>query len=249
MLARYVQLSAVVMVVALVTGFLVHHFAGTTSYTTACHFQMALPATSQVPSTDVLVFNRRVALDEVFRAPLGTVFAKAARDTGLPGSTIAGSQQVLPDSDSSFSVDVTYGDPTTAVKIANALCNRYVQQLTTDVNSELTSESSTWRGRLQNLQAQLDGLNRAAGRKPTALYFRNRQALTTALNRVSNFLALSLSSPQYEISVLAPAAGAALHSTKPAVGKSLIVAAGAGLLASFLLILAIETARGRREES
>jgi hypothetical protein len=249
MLSRYLQLSALVIVVALATGYVVHRVAGHTDFSTGCQFQMALPATSTVPTTDVLVFNRRVALDAIDRAPVTEIFTATARETGIAAGTIASAQQILPASDSSFNAVVTYSDAAGAVKIANSLCNHYVQQLTSQVTADFAAEAASWRGRLRYLQSQLDGLNRSAGAKPTALYFRQREALLAAIDRTKNFLAVTYTTPQYNISVLAPAVGAASHNTKPSLSKSLIIAAASGLLASFLIILAIETARGRREES
>jgi hypothetical protein len=248
MFARYVQISAVVIVVALATGYVVHRVAGTSNFTAACQFQLALPVTSTVPSSDILVFNRRQALDEIDRAELTSVWAAVAKDTGVAQGDVAAAQSIQPASDSSFDVLVTYSAGDRAVKLANSLCRRYVKQLTGQVSAEQANETSGLRAQLRQLDSSFVALNKSAGHHVTPLYLEERSAIVGAIDRTKQLLIVAYSLPPDNISVLSTANAASPHTTKPSLSKSLIVAAAAGLLASFLLVLTIETARGRRDE-
>jgi hypothetical protein len=251
MIGRYSVLTAIFVAVALATGVVVHVVSGTTTYKAGCEFQMALPATASstaVASTDVLVYNRRAALDEISRAPTQRIFAAASKATGIPAGAIGASQQVVAASDSSLTVFSTYSNPADAVKIANALCTSYVNELRKQVKAEFTAEGDQMRAQLRRLVTQSRALVRSAKRHLTQLDFHQTDYLDQAIARTKQFLAVTESTPRFTISKLHPATGASSHSTKPSLSKSLIVSAAVGLLVSFLLILLLETLRGRREQ-
>ena len=257
MLARYFQISVIVIAVALATGYIVHRVAGSNNYNASCQFQLALPVTSTLPSSDILVFNRRQALDEIQKSELQQVWAGVSKDTGMSVGEIAGDSAVEPASDSSFAVIVTNASASGAVTLANALCKQYVKTLTKQVAGERDNEARGLRERLRYLEGRYVALHQDAIRQahagghsslPLPLYLQERGAILGAISHVKQYLIVTYSLPPYDISVISPSAGAAQHTTKPTLSKSLIVAGAAGLLACFLLILALETARGRPRE-
>lgn len=248
MVTRYAMLTGLVVVVALAAGAIVHKVAGHSTYTASCDFQLALPSTSTAPSSDILVFNRRQADDEIARAQLGKVWDAVSRETGVPAEDVASDQSVAQVSDSSFRVTVTNPDATAVVKVANALCGQYVRQLTGQVQAEQSNEVSGLRNQISGLEHQLQGLQGATRNGASAAQQIQAAAITNATKRAEYVLALALSLPPDNISVLSRASDAFPKSTKPSLSKALIIAAAAGLLASFLLILAVETTRGHRLE-
>lgn len=251
MIGRYSVLTAIVVVVALVTGVIVHVVSGTTTYKAVCQFQLALPATAastNVASSDVLAYNRRVVKDEIARVPTRPILDAAAKKTGISPATIAASQLVVPASDSTVAVVATYSNWAKTIALANVLCRNYVSQVRKQMQADFTSESRQLRNRLRSLLAQQRALGRAAKRSATPLAFHQNDYLNQAITRAKQFLAVTYGSPQFSVSLLQPALSAETHSTKPSLAKSLIVSAAAGLLLSFLLILLLETLRGRNEE-
>jgi hypothetical protein len=248
MITRYAIISGLIVAVALATGLVVHLVAGSSKYIADCEFQVALPSTSTVPSSDILVFNRRQAEDELARAQLGKVYEAVAKETGVSAGTVAAGQKVIQVSDSSFRVTATTTDAGAAPKVANALCRQYVAQLTSQVQGEQSNEIDGLRSQISSLERQLGGLKpgRRGGFSPAQQV--ERSATINAILRSRDILTASLSLPPDNISLLSPAIGAAPNSTKPTLSKALIVAAAAGLLASFLLILVAEAIRGRETE-
>jgi hypothetical protein len=248
LITRYAIISGLIVAVALAAGLVVHLVAGSTKYIASCEFQVALPSTSTVPSSDILVFNRRQAADELARAQLERVWEAVAKETGVSAGTVAAGEKVVQASDSSFRVAATTTDAGSAPKVANALCRQYVSQLTSQVHDEQSNEIDGLRSQIASLERQLGKLKPSgpAGFSPAQQV--ERSAIINAIARSRDILTASLSLPPDNISLLSPAAGAAPNSTKPTLSKALIVAAAAGLLASFLLILVIEAVRGRETE-
>lgn len=242
------MLTAVVVAVALAVGAVVHEVAGTTKYASTCQFQLALPLSSTQPTQDVLAFNRRQAADEIARAELGTVFARAARQSGVPVGEVASDQTIVQASDSSFDLRATTSDPSSAVKLANALCTGYVRQLSAQLQNEQTAEVNGLRSQIRVLQRRLDSLVKQYGIHPAPPTSTYETATKAAISRNSYLLTIALSIPPYNISVLSSAQGASSHSSKPSWSKALIIAAAAGLLLSFLLILVFETVSKRPAE-
>lgn len=248
MITRYAMLTVFVVAIALVIGTIAHKAIGSSTYSASSDFQLALPSTSTVPSTDILVFNRRQANDEIERAQLGKVWDAVGKKTKVPASEVAADQSVTQVSDSSFSVNVTNRDPYTAIKLANALCDQYVTQLTSQVQAEQTNEVNGLRGEITNLEHQLHALSTTAGGNFTSAQQVEHAALIGAISRNEQILVVALSLPPDNISVLSRADDAFPKSTKPSLSKALIIAAAAGLLLSFLLILAVETTKSGRLE-
>ena len=248
MITRYVTLTGFVLAVALLAGLAVHAAVGHSTYSASCDFQLALPSTSTVPSTDILVFNRRQADDEIARAQLGKVWDAVGRQTKVAPSVVAADQSVTQVSDSSFRVNVTNPDGHAAIRVANALCDQYVSQLTSQVQAEQSAEVSGLRSQISSLDHQLSAVKAGAGGSFTPAQRIERAALIGATQRNEQVLIVALSLPPDNISVLSRASDAFPKSTKPSRSKTLIIAAAAGLLASFLLILLLETTRGRQLE-
>jgi hypothetical protein len=245
MTLRYVMLTVVVIVVALAAGFVVHKTDGHEEYQSSCQFQLALPSTATQPSSDILVFNRRQAVDELEQAGLGPVFTNAAKTSGISAGELSVDSSVGVASDSSFNLTTSTRDPALAVRMANALCTAYVGELRTLMGSSVNSEASGLRDEIDNLEGQLDASVHKYGIHTTGAVNVNQVALENAISRARQYLTFTISQPPYAISVLAPAIGWTSRSTKPSASKSLIVAAAAGLLLSFLLILAVESLRRR----
>jgi capsular polysaccharide biosynthesis protein len=248
MFTRYAMLTGLVVVVALAAGVIVHEAVGHTTYAASCDFQLALPSTATVPSSDILAFNRRQANDEIARAQLGKVWDAVGRKTKVPPSEVAADQSVTQVSDSSFSVNVTNPDPYVAIRLANALCDQYVTQLSSQVQAEQSNEVNGLRSQIAHLEHQLHAPSAGAGRNLTPAQQVERATLTGAIQRNEQVLVVALSLPPDNISVLSRASDVSAKSTKPSLSKSLIIAAAAGLLASFLVILAVDASSGRRLE-
>jgi uncharacterized protein involved in exopolysaccharide biosynthesis len=249
MITRYAIISGLIVAVALVAGLVVHLVAGSSKYAASCEFQLALPSTSTVPSSDILVFNRRQAQDELARAQLERVWEAVGKDTGVSPSSVAADQKVSQVSDSSFRLTATTTTADSATKVATSLCRQYVSKLSLQVHNEQNNEINGLRDQIGRLEAQLGHLTPKGPRHrflPAQQV--QRSALINAIARSRDLLTASLSLPPDNISVLSPALGAGLTSTKPSLSKALIIAAAAGLLASFLLILVIEAVRGGRAE-
>jgi hypothetical protein len=239
------MLTALVVAVALAVGALVHKVSGSTKYVATCQFELALPFSSTQPTVDILAFNRRQAADELARAQLSSVFARAAAAAGVPVSEAAGDESITEVSDSSFSLSAKTSSPGTAVKLANALCQGYVTQLQGQLHGELTAEQDGLRSQITALERKLTGLVRRYGIHPRPDILEQEQATKTAISRNRDFLVVALSQPPYHVALLSSARGAAAKSTKPSLSKSLIIAAAAGLLLSFALILVLEFVRKR----
>jgi capsular polysaccharide biosynthesis protein len=249
MITRYAILTGLIVAVALVTGVIVHLVAGSTKYVASCEFQLALPSTSTAPSSDILVFNRRQAADELARAQLERVWSAVGRETGVSPNAVAADQTVVQASDSSFRVSATTTAPSRAVSMANGLCRQYVSQVSSQVHNEQINEIDGLRSQISSLERQLRPLTARKGQSLSVTQRVERLAIVNAISRSRDILTVSLSLPPDNISVLSPATTAAPHSTKPSLSKALIVAAAAGLLASFLLILGLEAVRGRQVEA
>lgn len=245
MTTRYAMLTAFVVAVALLAGLVVHEVAGSTKYVSDCEFQLALPLSATQPSSDILVFNRRQAADELARAQLGSVYTEAARKSGVPAGEIPSDQSIFQASDSSFELTTETSSASSAVKLANALCDAYVRQLTAQVQGEEAAEQHGLRNQIDGLEARLRQLVKKYGVYPAPAVAQYEQATKSAIARNRDYLTVALSLPPYNISVLSYAQGAGLKSTKPSLSKSLIIGAAAGLLISFLLILVLETTRKR----
>jgi hypothetical protein len=245
MTLRYVMLTVVVVAVALATGIVVHELSGSTRYRASCQFQLSLPYSTTQPGSDLLVYNRRQAADQLARAQLSDLFVTAARQAGVTPGEAAAAESIVQVSDGSFSLTATTADPRTAVKVANALCRAYVKQLTAQLSSEQLAEQNGIRAQITSLEQRLTGLVRRYGVHPAPSTAVDERATKDAIGRNQAYLAFALSQPPYDISVLSAAQGAGITSTKPSLSKSLIIAAAAGLLLSFLLILAVETVRKR----
>jgi hypothetical protein len=245
MTLRYALLTAVVVAVALAVGVAVHELTGTTKYVSACQFQLSLPYSTTQPTSDILAYNRRQAADQLARAQLSSVFVTAARIAGVTPGEAAADESIFQVSDGSFSLTTTTADPTTSVKLANALCHTYVKQLTAQIQAEERAEQRGLRAQITTLQQQLDGLVHKYGVHPAPDIAIQEQATKSGIDRNRDYLAFALSQPPYNISMLSSAQGATARSTKPSLSKSLIIAAAAGLLLSFLLILGLESVRKR----
>jgi len=242
---RYILISVVVLVVALATGLVVHLAAGTSDFQGVCEFQVSLPATSTVPSSDILVFERRDAADDVQNISPGSVLPAVAAQTGIPIGDIAGHELVGPASDSTFEVVATYKNAAGAGAIAKALCASYVTQVGKELRAQRIDEDNSLRARLRYLNAELVVLNRNAR---TDVYLDERGAIDQAIHHVVSFLVAAYSFPPDIVSPLGQTASTSAHSTRPSLAKSLVVAAIAALLVIFLLVLALETMYGRRPE-
>lgn len=245
MTLRYAMLTAVVVAVALAAGVVVHLVAGSTRYVADCQFQLSLPYSTTQPTSDLLVFNRRQAEDQLARAQLSSVFVTAAREAGVTPAQAAAGESISQVSDGSFDLSATADDPRTAVKLANALCQTYVAQLTAQITSEERAEQHGLKSQITALEQRLIRLVQKYGVHPAPDIAVYEQATKDAITRNRDFLAFALSQPPYDISVLSAAQGASTTSTKPSLSKSLIIAAAVGLLLSFLLILGLETLRNR----
>jgi hypothetical protein len=250
---RYILISVVVLVVALATGLVVHLAAGTSDFQGVCEFQVALPATATVPSSDILVFERRDAADDVQDIAPGSLLPSVAAQTGIPIGDIAGHEQLGPSSDSTFEVVASYKTAAGASAIAQALCASYVTQVGKELRAQRIDEDNSLRARLRYLNAKLVVLNRDAradAHRPVALsvYLDERGAIDQAIHHVVSFLIVAYSFPPDIVSPLGHIATVSAHSTKPSLAKSLVVAAIAALLVIFLLVLALETIYGRRPE-
>ena len=253
MFGRYILISVVVLVVALATGLVVHLAAGTSDFQGVCEFQVSLPATSTVPSSDILVFERRDAADDVQNISPGSVLPAVAAQTGIPIGDIAGHELVGPASDSTFEVVATYKNAAGAGAIAKALCASYVTQVGKELRAQRIDEDNSLRARLRYLNAELVVLNRNArtdAHRPVAIsvYLDERGAIDQAIHHVVSFLVAAYSFPPDIVSPLGQTASTSAHSTRPSLAKSLVVAAIAALLVIFLLVLALETMYGRRPE-
>lgn len=132
------------------------------------------------------------------------------------------------------------------MSVANALCGQYVSQLGTQVHNEQTNEINGLRSQIASLEHQLKPLTPRQKRRLPAKQRVDRSAIVDAIVHSQQILTVSLSLPPDNISVLSSATVAVPQSTKPSLSKALIVAAAAGLLASFLLILGVEAMRGRQ---
>jgi uncharacterized protein involved in exopolysaccharide biosynthesis len=247
MVRRYLLLGALIVVVSVATSFGVYRLTNRSQFQSSCTFQVSLPVTSQAPSSDILVFNRQLAANEVLLAAESNVLAVAALQAAVPVSDVIGHTSVSPGGTggSTFVVSATNASSHTAVVIANAVCGQYITRIQAQRAAEAQSEETAIRKRMDALQSSIDNLS---AKPPSALSASDRLELSTeqgALQRNQQLLIADLSVPPDNISLVAPASPPAAINSK-SLRKDVIVGAAVGFLLTFVLVIVSEAVIGSR---
>ena len=235
MVRRYVAASIAIMVAALVAALVVHS-RGSREYTAECFFRVSLPPISLV-NTDVFTLNGDLANSEVGLAAHGPGLATAAAGEGMSvGQLVPATSVHAGPSAGFYTVDITDRDPARAGRLANAVCSGMVAAISQHLTSDRDAEAATLRDQI----ASLDRQAHAPGTDPTFA-----AALAQAMQRDETILAAVLSAPP-DVVAVSSQAGAGSESTSDSLGRDLIVALVASVLAIFLLVLVGEIFRETR---
>ncbi|HET9050560.1 MAG TPA: hypothetical protein VFO60_02590 [Candidatus Dormibacteraeota bacterium] len=242
---RYVVPCAGVLVLALLVALVVYRLTPVTD-AASCTFRDALPASSTGTNTDAIAAQAERAANAVAEAGRADIYSGPARAAGVdPGTLAAGTTVTQLPLTATFTLQVTNDNPDLATGLANRMCDSYVARLSSQDAQRRTSESDGLRDKIASLNQAISALQTEPAEQRTpadqALLAAQQQAAATDQAILAQVLAL----PPDDITVVTRSAGAVRSDTR-SLGRNLLVAGAAGLLACFLVVLAGELYLERR---
>lgn len=244
MVRVYFLVTVVTTAIALAIGLGYYEVEKTTAFATSCTFELSLPVTTQSVASDSLLFNQRLAQQEIQTASSSGIDTAAARQAHVDPARVAGDIRgvgpVSGDSFSTFAVNVSDSSALVAARVADAVCDRYVAQLARQRALGQKAEEDAITARIDQLQKTLAPLVAKQAAQLTPAQASQLAVTRLALTGSQTQLAAAIDAPPYQISVLSPARFA-VKTVKPRIWRDPLVGAVVGLLASFLVILVVES--------
>lgn len=237
MIIRYLPVAVILMGLGLATGAAVGQTA-TTTHAADCNLEVSLPVTFETTS-DYFSFNDRLATAEVSEALALDTYRKAAAASGDPAEEIAQHSSISGGAGSIRTLTVTATDGAQAVRDANAACDALATQIRARRQARINQAANLVAGEI----AARDKERTAIGVMPAGARTASEQALfdadTGALDQLRRELSLTLAQPPLLVGVVAHADEARVASTGRT-GRNLLIGLAAGVLATFIIVLAVE---------
>jgi hypothetical protein len=216
------------------------------NFSATCTFKFSLPATSAIPNTDTIAAQVERAANEVAQAGRGDIYTGPAQAQGVdPAVLAAGTTVAQGPNSTAFAVIVTNDQGSTAAALANRMCDEYVARVSAQVGHERDSETTGLQSKIAALSQSIAGIQAT----PAAQRSASDQAFLTAqlqaVDTDEKLLAQVLALPPDDIAVVTQSPGGVRNDTR-SLGRNLLVAGVAALLACFLVILVGEVARDQR---
>ena len=248
MFRRYVLPCALIMAVSYGTAGVAYIGAGSDRFKASCGFEVVLGLTQQPLQTkEAIAAHNSIAQKEVLVAAAGGVFADVAKaqnmkTNDLKSETLFSSIPGL----GTFNVIVYQRDPKRAGTLVNAVCDEFVATVKKQRTTEIDTNKKAIEKRISTAEAEVRRLAAIPKNKRTsadvAVLISQQAILRANVQRLASLLSL----PPDNIAVLTRAGGGQKIDDR-SLGKNVLIALIAGLLACFLLVLVGEmVAESRR---
>jgi hypothetical protein len=225
------------------------YLATPVNYTATCTFTFSLPVTSTPAQSDAITYQNQVAANEVQQAARADIYSGPAAAAGLDAATAASEVSVtqVPNS-SNFVLVATDSNGDRAKNLANRMCDTYVQRVAAQIQQARDAEVSQLESKITQLQQSIALVQATPPqqRSPSDQSF--LQAQQKAVDADQQLLATTLALPPDNVSVVTQAPAGVRADTR-SIGRNLLVAAIAAVLACFLVVLFGEMARDVRPRS
>lgn len=209
-----------------------------------CAFRITVPVSADVrPGSGYYQLNANVVTTELGRAFAFPLFSEVAKDQGISAVDLAGRSR-MDFGQSFYFAKISVSDRTSegAIRLANALCD----QLAIDVPDQRRRERETQATALRDQLVELTKTRDALAAKPnstlTPSETQQLNSTTAAIRTDEAELAKALSLTPDIIEVAAHATTSTVD--RPDLGRIILVAAAAGVLSCFLVVLLGEWRRG-----
>ena len=203
-----------------------------------CAFQAYAQTSRTPPSTadNVKILNT-FAAQRVTTVVAAGLYRRVERQEKVPAGTIGANTNAGPGPGiGTFFVTVHGTDPKLVTRLANAVCDGFVEAVSAQRKAEIDAQVKEMTARIGALQAEVRRLQAIPKNKRTATTLIELKARQGALIGAAAVITNILSLPPDNISVLSRAANASVKETSDRT-KFFLVAILGGLLACFLYIL------------
>ena len=247
MFRRYLLPCALIMAVALASGLIAYKAAKKVQFRASCFIQVEIHNSGATPQTpEQQQFANQTNSHELQLAIATGAFAQVAKtlkirnlDLGVIAVQQAAGQP------GTFTVAVLNKDRARATVVANTTCSQLVSSVKGHRDAEQQANIKAIQARITSLQKDAAKVNKIPAKKRTVEQKADLKAKQDAILNNATLIAAILSRPPDEVGVVVPAGQAKLFD-KRSIGKNLLIAFVAGLLACFTVVLVGETLADRR---
>jgi len=250
MLRRYWLPCTLILAVSLASGLIAYKAAKKVQYRAFCFFQVEIHDTPNLPtSKEQASFANEENSHEVQLAITGGAFAQVAKTLKIRnldlGTIIVQPAVAQP---GTFTVGTFNKDPKRATVVSNTTCSQLVTSIKDHRKAELDSRVKVIQGRIDSLQKDAGKIARIPAKRRTDKQRADLRVKQDAILANAALLGQTLSLPPDEVGVVVPAGNSKLFDRR-SLGKNLLIALVAGLLACFTVVLLGESLADRRRRT